>query len=41
MNVPDDWDSDEEMPFAVTVDGAVPAEPPISIEQLEDLVSLR
>lgn len=40
MNVPDEMDSDEEMPYTVSVPGAIIAEPPISIEQLEDLVSL-
>jgi hypothetical protein len=33
-------DSDEEMPYTVSVPGAILAVPPISVEELEDLVSI-
>lgn len=32
-------DSDEEMPYTVSVPGAIVAVPPISVEELEDLAS--
>jgi len=39
MDVPDDMDSDEELPYTVFVPGAIMAAPPFTTEELEDEVS--
>ncbi|KAG8846816.1 hypothetical protein FRB91_000425 [Serendipita sp. 411] len=39
MDVPDDMESDEELPYVVSVPNAIPAVPPISASQLEDMSS--
>lgn len=36
MDVPEDMDSDEELPYTVVTPGAIPAIPPFSLEQLGD-----
>ena len=38
MDVPDDMESDEELPYSVCVPGAIAAIPPFSIDQLGDEV---
>ncbi|KAG8830494.1 Myb-like DNA-binding domain protein [Serendipita sp. 399] len=39
LDVPDDMESDEELPYVVSIPNAIPAVPPISSSQLEDLSS--
>jgi hypothetical protein len=40
MDVPDDMDSDEELPYTVSVPGVIIAIPPFTTEELEDEASL-